>query len=243
MTQDRRVPNLGYRARQQQVDDRYQVPRTDCPSFDGTNTVEWLRRSQSYFEMHRVPDHMRTHLAMIQFQHRASEWYDEFLVDHDPPPWPDLVRLIRKRFNRIGTKNGMEELLDLHHTGNTEDYIERFERLRSRLLLKNHLFSEADFLDVFGGGGLKPELKAFVKVFKPQSLDDAFDFALHMESALDSQLKQLKLPPRGTTSAMMPKPALHQNSKNNLLDQRQLLGLCFKCGEKYFPGHHCKVNV
>jgi hypothetical protein len=27
------------------------------------------------------------------------------------------------------------------------------------------------------------------------------------------------------------------------MDQRKLLGLCFKCGKKYFLGHHCKVKV
>jgi hypothetical protein len=40
MTQDRRVLNLGFGARQQQVDDRYQVPCTDCLSFDGTKIEE-----------------------------------------------------------------------------------------------------------------------------------------------------------------------------------------------------------
>jgi len=32
--------------------DRYQPPRADCPSFTGDNLVEWVRRYNSYFEIH-----------------------------------------------------------------------------------------------------------------------------------------------------------------------------------------------
>ena len=27
------------------------------------------------------------------------------------------------------------------------------------------------------------------------------------------------------------------------MEQCRALGLCFKCGEKYYPGHQCKVKV
>jgi hypothetical protein len=36
-------------------------------STDGSNSVKWLHRYQSYFEMHRVADTMSTQLATIQF--------------------------------------------------------------------------------------------------------------------------------------------------------------------------------
>jgi hypothetical protein len=54
----------------------------------------------------------------------------------------------------------MEELLDLHHNGSTEEYIEHFERLKSKLLLENYLFFETDFLDAFIIG-LRPKLRVF----------------------------------------------------------------------------------
>jgi hypothetical protein len=93
--------------------DRYHLPRADCPSFIGDNTIEWVRKCTSYFEMHQVPDHLRTKLATNHFHDKASEWYDGYLMDHDPPDWSELVRLVRKRFNRQVSHNGMEELLEL----------------------------------------------------------------------------------------------------------------------------------
>jgi hypothetical protein len=34
-----------------------------------------------------------------------------------------------------------------------------------------------------------------------------------------------------------------ENVKNALMDHRRALGLCFKCGEKYYSGQQCKVKV
>lgn len=34
-----------------------------------------------------------------------------------------------------------------------------------------------------------------------------------------------------------------KNQRNALIEQRRALGLCFPCGEKYSPGHQCKLKV
>jgi Retrotransposon gag protein len=71
----------------------------------------------------------------MQFTGPASEWYNCYLIDHDPPDWVDLVRRVRKRFQLRISKNGMEELMELHQSSSVDEYIERFERLRAKLLL------------------------------------------------------------------------------------------------------------
>jgi hypothetical protein len=57
----------------------------------------------------------------------ASEWYDGLLIDHDPSDWPELIRLVRKRFNHFRSRNAMEDLLELRKIGTVDDYIELFE--------------------------------------------------------------------------------------------------------------------
>jgi Ty3 transposon capsid-like protein len=204
--------------------------------------------------MHQVPDHLRTKLATNQFHDKTSEWYDGYLMDHDPPDWPELVRLVRKRFNRQGSHNGIEELVELRQNGTVDEYIELFERLRSRLLVENRMFSESDFIDVFIGE-LKGEIKAFVKAFKPLTLDATFELAQFMEGAMESQYRKLKsfskgplptlpIKPLGQFQAQPPKPVpALPPSRNVLMEQRRALGQCFKCGDKFFPGYQCKVKV
>lgn len=135
--------------------------------------------------------------------------------------------------------------------------MDQFERLKSRLLLVHRQFSELDFVDAFISG-LNGEIKPFVKAFKPITLEEAFEYALHMESATDNQYKRFK----GITkvSSIQSSTSVQNNrdkapmsgqrvnsgnfhTRNALVDQRRALGLCFKCGEKYFRGHQCKIEV
>jgi Retrotransposon gag protein len=110
-------------------------------------------------------------------------------MDHDPPEWLELIRLVRKHFNRSGSGNAMEDLLELRQTGTIDDYIELFERLHSKLLLENQLLTEIDLINAFVGG-LKHVIRAFVNVFKTLTLDNAFECAIHMEGAVDTQYKK-----------------------------------------------------
>jgi hypothetical protein len=90
---------------------------------------------------------------------------------------------------------------------------------------------------------LKIDIKAFVKLFKPQSLDDIFKYALQMETTLESQIKRLRIPSKPSPITSIPKlPPLPHSSKNALMDQRRLLGLCLKY-EEYFPKNECKIKM
>jgi Retrotransposon gag protein len=97
----------------------------------------------------------------MQFRELDSEWYDEFLIDHELPDWEGLVRLVNVRFKRINAKSTLDELKALNQMGKVKDYRAQFERLRSRILLDGRRFSERDFIDTFMSG-LKGEIKPFV---------------------------------------------------------------------------------
>jgi hypothetical protein len=75
--------------------------------------------------------------------------------------------------------------------------------------LENRLFSKLDFIDAFIGG-LKPELRAFVRGFKPQSLEDAYDQACNWEGGVELQNRELKLVPK--PSPTLPAPKLQQTN-------------------------------
>jgi hypothetical protein len=95
-------------------DTRFFFPRTDCPGFSGDNPIEWVRKCNSYFVMHQVPTMYKTHLATIQFHGLASEWYDGYLIDHEPPDWENLVILVQRHFTKPNSKNTLEEWKSMH---------------------------------------------------------------------------------------------------------------------------------
>lgn len=81
------------------------------------------------------PRHTKTRSVTLQFYDRASEWYDGYLVDHEPSDWTELVKLVFKRFKRSTTVGALEEL-KMNPLGAVEEYMDRFERVKSRLLLE-----------------------------------------------------------------------------------------------------------
>jgi Retroviral aspartyl protease len=103
---------------------------------------------------------------------------------------------------------------------------------------------------------VKRELKPFVKMFKPVTVEEALEYALYVEEANECQFKKFKSVPRVPfTVNSVP---LKQNTEKfpailgkqptpminkNLIEQRRALGQCFKCGDKYFPEHQCKIKV
>jgi Retroviral aspartyl protease len=134
--------------------------------------------------------------------------------------------------------------------------LDLFEKIRSRLMLEGHKFAYVDYVDAFVGG-LKGEIKSLVKLFKPVTIDEAFDYALHVEETVECQSKKFKgsskfpipvvpNPSRSApdkTSSYSPHKPVFVGPNKALIEQRRALGQCFKCGEMYFPGHQCKVKV
>jgi hypothetical protein len=36
-------------------DTKFHFPRADCPSFNGANPTEWVRKCKSFFDLHQIP--------------------------------------------------------------------------------------------------------------------------------------------------------------------------------------------
>ena len=69
----------------------------------------------------------------------------------------------------------VEEFNKLTQTGSIDDYLEKFEELKSLMLLKNPVLPVDYFVNSFVGG-LSPQLKSFTKAFKSQTLPVAVDY-------------------------------------------------------------------
>jgi Retroviral aspartyl protease len=107
--------------------------------------------------------------------------------------------------------------------------------------------------------GLKDEISDVVLLYNPTSLKQAYKLARHVECSLDSHNKMLKplvrhypqqssfsknFKPKEDKSASIsfdsPNTNDHSSTKALTLDQKRALGLCFRCGDKFTPGHKCK---
>jgi hypothetical protein len=106
--------------------------------------------------------------------------------------------------------------------------------------------------------GLREDIKHLVLSQNHINLLNAYQYAKHMKVALDFHFgntqpfvenleKRTSVSDRSTSarnSYEETKPVINkENSRNVMVEHRRALGLCFKCGEKYYPGHQCKVKI
>lgn len=125
------------------------------------------------------------------------------------------------------------------------EYLEEFEELKEWVLIRNPTIPEDFFLEFFIEG-LKKEIRHSVKMLDPYSFSKAVEKARHQENILESLSKKEKLQrSRGVSIGKMSQTNKFSNSSmgsqaNKLFEIRRAQGLCYKCGDKYFPGHQCK---
>ncbi|XP_028794215.1 uncharacterized protein LOC114749837 [Neltuma alba] len=163
--------------------------------------------------------------------------------------WEDLIQIFQEHFGPAEFQNPDVHLCNIKQTGSVHEYRQEFARRVSRV----HGWPEHCLLGVFING-LKEELQYDVKIQKPRTVYKAASLAMEFELKLQAQqasrpvqrainhvalrVKQLPLT-FSSTSASVTTPSYISKSDKQL---RREKGLCFKCGDKFSPGHRCKPS-
>ena len=86
--------------------------------------------------------------------------------------WEEFIMDVCARFKDDLGGKVVEDFNKLQQTGTVDDYLAKFEELKSLLLVKAPSMPDTHLLDSFIGG-LKPTIKPLVKAFKPLTLNQA----------------------------------------------------------------------
>ncbi|XP_012857031.1 PREDICTED: uncharacterized protein LOC105976303 [Erythranthe guttata] len=242
-------------------------PRLEFPRFDGTNPRSWLFKCQGYFQLvTNLTEKQKVTLAGLNFEGRAAVWFSHLLQQGSDYTWDQFVGLVAARFEELKEAKVLSELMKLKVTTSLEDYISRFEELKSYLMMFNTRVYDEEFFMTCFESGLPEDNQQFSSLFEAKNLQQAFDQTRKQEALLEAIAKRGKLHSKPMTSqAFQPKRLLqhnHQNTqtalvkanptqanhpprKNLTLSEmraRREKGLCFNCDEQYQPGHKCKYT-
>jgi hypothetical protein len=88
--------------------------------------------------------------------------------------WEEFSRVICSRFG--SREDIVEEFNKLTQEGGIEEYVERFDELKSLMHSLNSLLPELYYISSFISG-LKEDIKPMLKILKPGALMVAFDQA------------------------------------------------------------------
>ncbi|KAJ3703272.1 hypothetical protein LUZ61_006977 [Rhynchospora tenuis] len=240
---------------------RFHLPKTEFPPFDGFNPTGWRSKCENYFSIFQIPETVKTQMATLHFTGEAQEWYDCFKEECPDLPWALLVEEVLDRFMTQNDSHPVGDFKRVYHTGKVTDYIRQFERAKSRLMSETKIRSTTLFVQGFIEG-LKEEIRYAVESHDPVTLNQAFHYARMAELNLEGidrrnrtlnkyipyqppKLSKETDPPvkREPIAQPIPKlgtlPATQEMSR----EQMRALKLCYYCKEKYFPGHKCKTKT
>ncbi|CAH9112200.1 unnamed protein product [Cuscuta europaea] len=240
--------------------------KVDFPKFDGGDPRGWILKAEKYFRYYQVPDNQKVEIASMSLEGEALDVFAWMNGEESILYWEELVKLLQENFGLAEFQNPDEYLCNIRQSGSIQEYRQEFSRRVSRV----HDWPEHCLLGVFING-LKEDLKADVRIHKPRTVYQAMSLALQFESKLGPNkglskppylsnnrpgqstpltqhrdTKAATLSPQGgyTTTAGHSATAASVTANRSWESERQLRrdkGLCFRCNEKFGPGHRCKT--
>ncbi|XP_042992260.1 uncharacterized protein LOC122318738 [Carya illinoinensis] len=230
-------------------------PKVDFPKYSGGDLDEWLDKVHYYFLTFDIPCHERVSIACLYLEGRAGKWWrwitDQYDKDHMRLGWTAFEKELLSQFGPSPVVNHHEQLAKLRQEGKVQHYIEEFRQLQIMVRGWSVEALIGTFID-----GLRPWLAKEIKLRQPTRLPEVMKMAEILEQSHSSERRptkdmgsksfktvQTKVSWKGRdTSATTSKPRLEiKKLSSEEVQERIKKGLCFKCGDKWGPGHKCKA--
>ncbi|WKA01485.1 hypothetical protein VitviT2T_019765 [Vitis vinifera] len=155
--------------------------KVDFPKFNGGGLDGWLLRVEYFFEVDRTPPEARVRLAALHLEGKAIQWHQGYIKTRGNEAyldWSEYVIALNARFGQHVFDDPIADLRNLRQTGSLQSYMDEFDELYPIADIKeSHAFS-------FFLSGLIDELQMPVRMFKPQTLADAYSLARLQEIAV-----------------------------------------------------------
>lgn len=232
--------------------------RVEFPYFDGatgTDPCSWLRKYERYFHYNGISDpEQKLEEVVLHISGRAEAWYFSYQLSKGRVSWQDFHEELYKRFQDAENSkfNLIGEFKKIEQKGTVNEYLEKFEDLKTWVLIRNPTMPEEFFLEFFVEG-LKEEIGHTVKMLNPYTLSQAIEKARHQERVIDTLNRKSRVVwgKSANNSTQFIPPHNNVNNKGGANpswngqmskggEYRRNNGLCYRCGDKYYQGHQCK---
>ena len=110
------------------------LPKLEFPSFDGSNPRHWVKKCSRYFTLCKIPDSQRVDVASIHLIGKAEIWFASYVAVRKNVDWSDFIVDVCNRFKEELGSKVVEDFHKLQQLGSVEEYLDKFEDLKSLLL-------------------------------------------------------------------------------------------------------------
>ncbi|EXB38291.1 hypothetical protein L484_013924 [Morus notabilis] len=150
--------------------------RVEMPVFDGENPDGWSIRAERYFAMNKMTEREKLDVAVVSLEGEALAWFQ--WEDGRSPirSWMVLKLMLLERFRPMQEGSLCEKFLSLRQETTVRDYRRQFEILAAPLTELSEQVLESTFVK-----GLKPEIRAEIRLMKPERLGRIMEVAQRVE--------------------------------------------------------------
>lgn len=113
------------------------------------------------------------------------------MVNLDSTNWEQLLVEINDQFSNDQEDDVVDALNKIQQLGRVEEYISKFQSLKSRVMHINPYFPDSYYVSSFLSG-LQPDIKQWVKIHKTNDLKELYKLAKHHEKATELTIQRAK---------------------------------------------------
>ncbi|KAL0313371.1 UNVERIFIED_CONTAM: Retrovirus-related Pol polyprotein from transposon.6 [Sesamum radiatum] len=168
------------------------IPKIEFLKFDGEEPRSWIRKCIRYFHIvHTIPEDQKVSLASVHLDGKAELWYQGLTESRGMLTWPRFMQAVYERIdsNDPGMILGEFTRLQQHLTDTVERYMEKFEELKSHVMIYNSDFPESFYITCFVNG-LRQDIRGPVLASRPEKLHQAMTIAKHQQDMVEGILKR-----------------------------------------------------
>jgi len=226
--------------------------KMEFPKFEGGDPRGWILKAEKYFRYYQTPDELKVDIAAMYLEGDALDLFAWINSERTLLYWEELVKALQENYGPAEFQNPDEHLCNIKQTSSIQEYRQEFAKRASRVTN----WPEHCLLGVFLSG-LKEELKAEVRIHKPRSVYKAMSLALEFEgkSLMKRDPPHARRTPTTVPNFSSEKTGVAYPNQNRYTTQlttrpweaerqaRRDKGLCFRCNERFAPGHRCKSSA
>ena len=150
--------------------------RMEIPTFDGEESENWVLRVEQYFELGDFTEEEKLRAVRMCFIGDALPWYRWERSRNPFLSWEQMKTRVLEQFSAVRDTSAGERILCLRQTGTVRSFRSEFIALASNAPEIPDPILEMAFMN-----GLKPKIKAGVKMMSVRGLEKVMDAAKLVE--------------------------------------------------------------
>lgn len=149
--------------------------------------MEWLGTTEKFFSMVYVPEEAKWDYAQMYLTGKADTWLRNSGVLEENLTWDQFCAVVLKRFSENSSYEVVENFNSIKQgSTSVSAYIDLFEEKMASYKKENPGVTESYYVKCFVNG-LRPEIKHYLKPFKPHTLYEVVETARDMELGVQTQ--------------------------------------------------------